>query len=63
MLLWHSYGRTFARIALCFCTITILGFAENGSTGASPAPTPKHFDHSSSSSKIKAMTRPLEMIF
>ncbi len=45
MLLWYWYGRTFTRIALSFCAITIFSFAENASTGATPAPTPKHFDH------------------
>src|SRR5450755_884838 len=41
----YRYGRTFARIALCFWTVTLLSFAENASAGATPAPPPKHFDH------------------
>ena len=45
MSLWYSYGRTFRRIALSFLAITILSFAENASTEAAPAPTPKYFDH------------------
>jgi hypothetical protein len=45
MPLWYWYGRTFIRIVLSFWTVTILSFAENASTGATPAPPPKHFDH------------------
>jgi acid phosphatase len=45
MPLWYRYGRTFARIALSFWAVTILSFAENASTGATPATPPKHFDH------------------
>jgi acid phosphatase len=41
----YRYGRTFARIALCFWTVTLLSVAENVSAGATPAPPPKHFDH------------------
>jgi Phosphoesterase family len=43
--LWYLYGRPLTRIALACWTLTILGFAQNASTGAAPAPTPKHFDH------------------
>jgi hypothetical protein len=45
MPLWYWYGRTFVCIALSFWTVTILGFRENASTGATSAPPPKHFDH------------------
>ena len=45
MSLWRWHGRTFARKALFFWTVTILSFAQNVPTGASPAPPPKHFDH------------------
>jgi hypothetical protein len=45
MPLWYRYGRTLTRIALSFWTVTILSFAENASTGATPSPPPKHFDH------------------
>jgi hypothetical protein len=45
MPLWRWHGRTFARKALFFWTVTILSFAQNAPTGASLAPPPKHFDH------------------
>jgi hypothetical protein len=45
MPLWRWHGRTFAREALFFWTVTILSFAQNAPTGASLAPPPKHFDH------------------
>jgi acid phosphatase len=45
MPLWYCYGRIFRRIALFFWTVTIISFAQNASTGATPAPPPKHFDH------------------
>jgi hypothetical protein len=45
MPLWRSHGRTFAPKALFLWTFTILSFAQNAPTGASPAPPPKHFDH------------------
>lgn len=37
--------RTFARTALCSWAVTILSFAQNASTVASPSAPPKHFDH------------------
>jgi hypothetical protein len=45
MPLSYRYGRTFARIALCFWTVTMLSFPQNSSAGAAPAPPPKYFDH------------------
>src|SRR5450631_2342054 len=39
------FGRTLTRIALACWTLPILSFAQNASTGATPAPAPKHFDH------------------
>jgi hypothetical protein len=45
MPLSYRYGRTFARIALCFWAVTVLSFAQNSSAGAAPAPPPKYFDH------------------
>ena len=45
MPLWRWHGRTFARKAFFWGTVTILSFAQNASTGATPAPPPKHFDH------------------
>jgi hypothetical protein len=45
MPLWRRHGRTFARKALFLGTVTILSFAQNAPTGATPAPPPKHFDH------------------
>ena len=39
------YGRSFMQIALSFWMFIMLSFAENASTGASPALPPKHFDH------------------
>ena len=44
MPLWRWHGRTFARKALLFWTVTILSFAQPP-TRASLAPPPKHFDH------------------
>src|SRR6202011_5744675 len=43
MLLW--YRRTLTSIALSVCTITVLSFSQNAATTATPATTPKHFDH------------------
>ena len=40
---WH--GRTLTSEALLFWTVTIIGFALNAQGQASPAPSPKHFDH------------------
>jgi len=45
MTLWYRYHRTLRRIALFFLIITVLSFARNAATGATPAPAPKHFDH------------------
>ena len=45
MRLWYWYGRTWARIALFSFTIQILSFAQSASSGATPAHSPKHFDH------------------
>lgn len=42
---WRCYGRLFAREALFFWAVSILTFAQIAPTAASPAPTPKHFDH------------------
>jgi Phosphoesterase family len=42
---WHWHARTFARKAFFFWAFTIPSYAQNGPTGASPAPPPKHFDH------------------
>src|ERR1035441_9913603 len=43
MQLWHA--RKFVRITVFFWSVTILSFAQNATGPASPAPTPKHFDH------------------
>src|ERR1039458_3408394 len=45
MQLWRRHARTFAGRAVFFWAVTILGFAQNAASPASPAPTPKHFDH------------------
>src|ERR1700686_2957494 len=45
MPLWYRYCRTFTHTALFFSAIAVLGFAENASPIATPAPPPKHFDH------------------
>src|ERR1035441_9991042 len=45
MQLWRRHARTFAGRAVFFWAVTILGFAQNPASPASPAPTPKHFDH------------------
>src|SRR5271157_5177575 len=45
MPLWRGHGCRFARAALFLWAVTILTFAQNGPTGASPAALPKHFDH------------------
>lgn len=45
MPLWGWHGRTFAAKALCFWTVTILGFAQNSPTGSTLTHPPKHFDH------------------
>jgi hypothetical protein len=45
MPLWRWHGRSSARKALFFWTVTILSLAQNAPTGASPAAPPKHFDH------------------
>jgi Phosphoesterase family len=43
MPLW--YRRTLISTALSVCTITVFSFSQNASNAATPAPTPKHFDH------------------
>ena len=45
MQLWRRHARTFAGRAVFFWAVAILGFAQNPASPASPAPTPKHFDH------------------
>ena len=45
MPLWYWHGRTFTRLALSFWAVTVLSFAQKAPTGATPAPTPKYFDH------------------
>src|SRR6202166_1859894 len=45
MPLCYRYGRTFTGIALCVWAITVFSFSQNASNAATPAPTPKHFDH------------------
>src|ERR1039457_3943240 len=45
MTLWRCYGRIFAREIFFFWIVAILTFAQIAPTAASPAPTPKHFDH------------------
>ena len=42
---WRWHGRSFARKALFFWTVTILSLAQNAPTGASSVSPPKHFDH------------------
>ncbi len=42
---WRSHARSIACTAVFGCAVTILGMAQNESTQARPAHSPKHFDH------------------